>query len=120
MDFNTAIEKTVRLDPPPQASAVRRGWHCFWCGCPFQVIAFIVLSLALCVRGPVIFGQSFLLKEPRRFECKTVTEEGKETWKECSKEQICERGLPKEDYRPIVDEYTFDNWVEKMDLLCED
>lgn len=60
---------------------------------------------------------SFLEKEPNRFEC-----EDEETgeWRECSKQEICDRHLPKDKYRADEsDPEYFDNWVEKFDLLCE-
>lgn len=65
---------------------------------------------------PLLFGLSFLEKEPKHFECKDENGE----WKSCTKEEICSRGLSKDDYRADTndDEY-FDNWVEKYDLLCE-
>ena len=66
---------------------------------------------------PLLFGLSFLEKEPKHFECKD-RETGE--WHSCSKEEICSQGLSKDEYRPDTndDEY-FDNWVEKYDLLCE-
>lgn len=66
---------------------------------------------------PLLFGLSFLEKEPKHFECKDP-DTGE--WKPCTKEEICSRGLSKDDYRPDTndDEY-FDNWVNKYDLLCE-
>lgn len=67
--------------------------------------------------APLVNGLSFLEKEPKHFECKDP-DTGE--WKPCTKQEICDRGLSKDDYRADTndDEY-FDNWVEKYDLLCE-
>lgn len=56
-------------------------------------------------------------KEPKRFECK---DSNSGEWKSCTKDEICDRGLSKDEYRADTndDEY-FDNWVQKFDLLCE-
>ena len=75
---------------------------------------------------PTIYGLGFLEKEPNRFECQEdVTAEDGSTrseWKECTKTEICERGLNKDQYRPdrSDDEY-IENWVgpDKFNLLCE-
>ena len=80
---------------------------------------FILTAINLNTSGPVIFGLSFLEKEPNAFECRVTDSNGQKVWKECDKEYICEKELAKEDYRPIEDDETFDNWVERMDMLCE-
>ena len=64
---------------------------------------------------PVIFGLSYLEKEPPRYECK----ESDGQWHECSKDHICKDNVAKDDYRPVETEPEyFDNWVSKFDLLC--
>ena len=116
--FNTAISKTVYLKPnSPPLSSCKRTWVKCCCGCPFQIIILIVYFIAANLYDPILFGLSFLEKEPKRFECR---DQDTGEWKSCSKEEICSKGLPKEDYRVDTsdDEY-FDNWVEKYDLLCE-
>ena len=67
--------------------------------------------------APVIYGLGFMEKEPPRFECLNDSDG---TWRECSRDEICDRNIPKDHYRPVKDddEY-FDNWVEKYDMLCE-
>jgi len=78
----------------------------------------IILFIISCqLISPLVNGLSFLEKEPKHFECKDP-DTGE--WKSCTKQEICDRGLSKEDYKPDKndDEY-FDNWVDKYDLLCE-
>ena len=53
-------------------------------------------------------------KEPNHFECLEDDQ-----WKQCDKEYICTNNLPKDHYRVVQDDETFDNWVEKFDMLCE-
>ena len=36
----------------------------------------------------------------------------------CTKRDICNSALPHTDYRAVYDEETFDNWVDKFELLC--
>ena len=60
-------------------------------------------------------GLGFMEKEPPHFQCAPSG-----TWQDCSKDEICDTNLPKDQYRPVKedDEY-FDNWVDKYDMLCE-
>lgn len=65
----------------------------------------------------LIFGLSFLEKEPPRFEC---YHDDTAEWKECEKSEICALNEPKDHYRPVKEEDEYiDNWIEKFDLLCE-
>ena len=79
------------------------------------LIAIFILMTQLV--NPVVNGLGFLEKEPKRFECKDADTGD---WKRCTKQEICDRGLAKDEYRADTndDEY-FDNWVNKFDLLCE-
>ena len=72
------------------------------------------------LQDPMLFGLSFLELEPKHFECRSVdVDTGAETWKHCTKEEICGNALSKEDYRPVKDDPEYiDNWVDKLDLLC--
>jgi hypothetical protein len=52
------------------------------------------------------------------YECRD--DENSEEWHECTQKDICNKGIPKENYRPNKDDPTyFDNWVEQYDLICE-
>ena len=87
------------------------------CGCIFQILLIVLFVTLTQLVSPLVNGLSFLEKEPKHFECR---EPGTDEWKPCTKEEICDRGLSKDDYRADKndDEY-FDNWVEQYDLLCE-
>ena len=98
---------------------MRRCWTSCCCGCPFQMILFLFTSVSFATRGPVIYGLPYMTKEPDSFECRTVGADGGEVWSTCTKERICEQDLPKDAYRPVDNGETFDNWVEKYDMLCE-
>ena len=38
----------------------------------------------------------------------------------CTQEDICDKNIPKDRYRPKKDNDEYiDNWIEKFDLLCE-
>ena len=68
--YNAAIQKTVYLDPKsPQLSRSKRCCIKFCCGCTFQLI--LILFFLVCVNeiDPLIFGLSFLTKDPPEFEC---------------------------------------------------
>ena len=42
------------------------------------------------------------------------------SWKACTVKEICAEKLPKNKYRAVKsDEEYFDNWVEKLDMLCK-
>jgi MFS family permease len=42
------------------------------------------------------------------------------TWKDCTKTEICDKGIDSAHYRADThDSEYLDNWVEKFDLLCE-
>lgn len=60
---------------------------------------------------------AFFTKIPPKFECR---KEGSDDWHECTKSEICNEGISKDNYRPVEseDEY-IDNWIEQYDLLCE-
>lgn len=77
---------------------------------------------------PLIFGLSFLEKDPPEFEClqdhQQVNDDGSTTtnsdWVPCTQEEICDQNIPKDRYRPKKDNDEYiDNWIEKFDLLCE-
>lgn len=43
-----------------------------------------------------------------------------DVWKECSKNEICEKGIPHDQFKIRKDEDDYlDNLVEKLDILCE-
>lgn len=65
---------------------------------------------------PIIFGASFIQKEPNNFECL----DSQDDWQPCTKEHICGAGLTQDQYRVVPDDDTYDNWVQQMDLLCVD
>lgn len=61
---------------------------------------------------PIVWGISFLEREPKRFTCFKY---GK--WVPCEKEEICKNNL---DYLPDKEEPEYlDNWVQKFDMLCQ-
>ena len=63
---------------------------------------------------------ALLEKEPPSFYCEYDDENGNQTWRECTKEEICSQNLPKDRYKPNENEDEYiDNWVEQYDLLCE-
>ena len=118
MPYNTVLAKTVNLKPrSPPLGVGTRMWVKCCCGCFFQVLILIVFIITANLYDPLLFGLSFLEKEPKHYQCKD-RETGE--WKPCTKEEICSQGLSKDEYRPDTDddEY-FDNWVNKYDLLCE-
>ena len=75
----------------------------------------------------VLFGMAFLELEPKHFECQETEHytdsEGHdvatETWRDCSKSEICEKGYDHDHYRAVHDDEYLDNWVDKLELLCE-
>ena len=116
--YNDALVKTVYLRPKsPPLGSCRRLWVKCCCGCLFQVLIIAVYIVTANVAAPLLFGLSFLEKYPKRYECR---DQATGEWRSCTREEICARGLSKDDYRPDTndDEY-FDNWVEKYDLTCE-
>jgi MFS family permease len=56
---------------------------------------------------PIIFGASFIQKEPKYFECL----DGEDNWQPCTKEYICGAGLPQDQYRAVPGDETYENWV---------
>lgn len=79
------------------------------------LIAFITYKNCTTV---FVFGNGFLTKMPKNFEC---YDHQTEMWKPCTRNEICSQGISKEDYRPVEDDEYIDNWVSpnKLDLLCE-
>jgi hypothetical protein len=55
-------------------------------------------------------AMAFFTKIPPKFECR---KEGSDEWHECTKSEICNEGISKDNYRPVEseDEY-IDNWIE--------
>jgi hypothetical protein len=89
------------------------------CGCAFQVCLVAVFIIIANEIDPILFGLSLLESEPKHFECQHADGDDL-TWKDCTKIEICERGLDQSQYRPDVhDPEYIDNWVAKFDLLCE-
>lgn len=77
---------------------------------------------------PFTNGLAFLEKVPNKFECEQFSnvrmsdlqQNHMKTWKSCTVEEICAEKMPKNKYRPVkTDEEFFDNWVEKLDMLCK-
>ena len=67
---------------------------------------------------PLLFTLGFLTKNPNYFECSSNGE-----WKACTREEVCDKQLSFENYRPIKNDSEYiDNWssANKMNLLCED
>lgn len=62
-------------------------------------------------------------REPNTFECLQNPSPGKSYWHSCSKTQICNKYGPEHfgtHFRPIKSDPEYlDNWVEKLNLLCE-
>jgi len=116
--FIDIIELTVNKNPksPPLSKAKR---CCVLIGGKmgiFQLILFIAQVLAANAIDPILFGMGFLTRDPNEFECLVD-----DKWVICSKEDICDKQIGLDSYRPVKDDEYLDNWErpEKLDLLCE-
>ena len=90
----------------------------------FQLLYLVIFLISANTNAPELQGLGFLEKEAKRYECYHDPEEGQSygEWRECSKEEICEKGYSSDHYRPSPDDSEYvDNWVpsEKLNLLCE-
>lgn len=87
-----------------------------------QLLATIIFFVSKTTMIPVAFGNSFLTKLPNRYECLRDEEatDG-QTWKDCSRDEICSKNIPPERYKPIPDDDFIDNWSgpDKLNLTCE-
>ena len=126
--YNYAISYTLNDDPKsPPLSTFRRFFTLIGGSCGiFQLILVFIFLVVVNTYDPTVYALGFLEKVPNRFECQDeITEKDGSThteWRECTKSEICERGLSNDQYRPdrSNDEY-IDNWVspDKLNLLCE-
>lgn len=77
----------------------------------------MVAVFALNSANFLILGLPFMKSEPHHFTCKNQ-ETGE--WNSCTKQDICENGLSREDYQPDTsDSQYIDNWQEQTGMLCE-
>lgn len=70
------------------------------------------------INDALIHGIGFLMRDPNSFEC---LDDKDHQWKPCSKQEICDKGIDKDHYRPVKDDEYLDNWErpEKFDTLCQ-
>ena len=98
----------------------RKNRSCFslvTCGAAFQILGYMMFVAAVLAIEPMWAGLAFLEKIAPHFECKATTNSMTNSWKACTREQICKGGL---DYRPVTtDEEYLVNWVQQLDLLCK-
>lgn len=106
--YNGAVAKTIydgarnlSVSNVEQPSCWTRFQQSCCGGCLFQVLLVLVFLVVSAEITPLLDGLSFLEKEPKHYQCKDRTDDGQEVWRECSKEEICDRGLKKdEEWRP--------------------
>jgi MFS family permease len=122
LDYSKALGKTIMLEKYRERYPEEDLWYKrMFGGCIFQVLLVSVFLIVVNEIDPLIFGLSYLEKEPNHFECESEdVETHEQVWRECKKHEICERGLGQEQHRADTkdDEY-IDGWVQKFDLLCE-
>jgi hypothetical protein len=118
--FNDAVELTVPLNPksPPLS---RGRYCCIKCGTKsglFQLLLLIVTNLLANSVDAIIYGLGFLTRDPSAYEC---FNEQEDSWRICAKEEICEKQLGPDRYRPVKDDEYLDNWQspDKFNTLCE-
>ena len=71
----------------------------------------VMMVFAMECYMPIVWGISFLEREPKKFYCLKYFK-----WVSCQKEEICKNNLT---YIPDKEEPEYlDNWVEKFDMLC--
>lgn len=116
--YDEALLKTISSEPASQnkfrrifiSLAGRFGF--------FQLLTVLFYILYKNSSVLFLFGLGFLTRPAKNYEC---YHEESDRWSYCSKEEICSKGIPGTNYRPIEDDEYIHNWVgpEKLDLLCQ-
>lgn len=103
LTFDEALDLTVDRSRPCR-------------GFLFQIIVLVVVTLAYTMTIFPPYIMSVLKGEPRSFRCRD--ESG--LWYQCSKDEICEKGLSKDDYEADKEESSYiENWSDHAINLCE-
>ena len=85
----------------------------------FQLLLLLVTMLLANSVDAIIYGLGFLTRDPNGFECYN---EPDDSWRPCSKEEVCEKQLGPDRYRAVKDDEYLDNWAspDKFNTLCEE
>ena len=69
--------------------------------------------------GQIVYGLTFLTTFPK-YECQSL--ETPYTWIDCNRTYIYESGKCEDThfFRIVKDQNNFENWVQKLNLLCYD
>lgn len=77
-------------------------------GSIFQVTIIFVALMALNSSNFIILGLPFMKSEPQNFKCR---DSDTDEWRACTKTEICQNGLVREEYEPEKEDYEYiDNW----------
>ena len=105
--FDQAMHLTINRNRP------KCFFHMF-----VQNTSFLLITMGILSCNPIILGMHFLQREPKYYKCWAGSK-----WEPCSKRQICLGSYSKDSYVPISDTSKdsefIDNWVDRMNLLCE-
>lgn len=117
--YDEALKQTINRKPGPQMGVCKRFMTQLTGKLGIlQLLSVIAFELMLSGFVYLIVGGAFLNRIPKHFECYS---EEDDSWRDCSKDEICANNLDQAHFRGKDEDDYMDNWAakSKFNLICE-